>query len=498
MTKLVLKQGPQRAAPRELIKKLLDTNRHWLRPDPQHLSYTFSMEHPETFDRTQVEVEYTAPDQVTVQREHVQPYRGRIDDRYDPFNCAYPPRRTTLLQSVTLFGPLQELAMLQESHALSVAGEETIDGLDAWVLHLKPKGKPGQEAMQRWDERLRRHAKRSKYFYEFTPVEREVDGKPCAVIELKCAGEEGPGWKELAAARQKNPAEIRWGGYRIEAAIREYRGQVRPVIVLNPDRRTGGKTPVTSMSFLEGGVDNVTPKLGLGEGEQTFDEKLYQKLKAESNEPELLLPIRVGCGVFGSWYGYSGGGVDVDQVWVEKATGRILREEGFYRAKPCFVATYGGFEKTSDGGQVPRQIVVRLLSNPSDNLYPWVFQMEFQLLDGKVWLLKELKESQGERRNVAIAAVTHVSVSAANGRQTRNRPADTASGKAALVKPSAPHAIVEGVGWKDVRVEMKREDLIKAHGQARYRSLVGRAQMGRQAYRLHFSRRLAGGLRGQV
>jgi hypothetical protein len=38
--------------------------------------------------------------------------------------------------------------------------------------------------------------------------------------------------------------------------------------------------------------------------------------------------------------------------------------------------------------------------------------MDFQLLDGKVWLLKELKESQGEQQNVAIAAVTNVSTSA--------------------------------------------------------------------------------------
>ena len=462
--KPVLKPSSKQAAPQELVKKLLDANRNWLRPDPQHLSYTFSMEHPGKADRTQVEVEYTAPNQVTVQRENLQPYNGLVDDKYEPDNSAYPPQRTTLLQGVTLFGPLQELAMSQEGHALSVVGEETIDGIDAWVLHLKAEGKPSEEALKRWDERLRRQAsrqaKRSKYFYEFTPVQKDVDGKPRAVMELKCVYEEGPGWKELAAAHDNNPAEIRWGGYKIEAVIREYRGQIRPVIVLNRDSEAETKTPVASVSFLEGGVDNVTPKLGLGEGEQIFDEALFQKLKAESKEPEIFLPMRVGCGIFGSWYGYSGGGADVDQLWVDKATGRILREEGFYKAEPRFVVDYGGFEPISDNGQTPRQITVRLLSAQPDKTYPWVLQMEFQLLDGKAWLLKELKESQGERQNVAIAAVTNARVSAANGRETQNQPV----GEAAVTKPAAPDMIVESVGWKDVRVGMKREDLIKALG----------------------------------
>ena len=85
-------------------------------------------------------MEFTAPNQATVQREHLQPYKGFVDDRYEPDNCAYPPRRVTLLQGVTLFGPLQELAMSQEGHALSIVGEETFDGIEAWVLHLKAQG----------------------------------------------------------------------------------------------------------------------------------------------------------------------------------------------------------------------------------------------------------------------------------------------------------------------------------------------------------------------
>ena len=86
-----------------------------------------------------------------------------------------------------------------------------------------------------------------------------------------------------------------------------------------------GAQHVAAVQFLEGGVNNVTPKLGLGEGEPVFNEKLYRQLKGNSSGPTLLLPSdRVGCGIFGSWYGYSGGGAEVDQIWVEKASGRVL------------------------------------------------------------------------------------------------------------------------------------------------------------------------------
>ena len=112
---------------------------------------------------------------------------------------------------------------------------------------------------------------------------------------------------------------------------------MRPVIVLNRDGGAGTKTSVTSISFLEGGVGNVTPKLGLGEGEQILDRALYQKLKTKSKEPELILPMRVGCGVFGYWHGYSGGGADVDQALGRQghgphlARGRLLPCQAMFR-----------------------------------------------------------------------------------------------------------------------------------------------------------------------
>ncbi|MEN6365636.1 MAG: M56 family metallopeptidase [Thermoguttaceae bacterium] len=316
MAKPVLRQQAQQPAPPELVKKLLEANRYWLRPDPKYLSYMFSMEHPGRNDHTKTKVEYTAPHQVTVQADNRPPYKGLIHDGHNPFlnllASPYPEGRQALLQGVYLFGPLQDLAVSQSGYTLSVVGEEMIDGIETLVLHLRNHGRPDQTAILLWDAELRRQATK----------------------------------------------------------------------------------------------------------DQHFDEESYNRLKAKSGEPKPLLPMCVGCGVFGTQYGGSNShDTDVDQLWVEKVTGRILREEGFYEADPRFVVTYSDFERTPDNGQVPSHIVVRLLGSPLEkddrrsSTYPWVFDMKFQLLDGNTWLLKELKEAQGERQDVAIAAVTNVSVS---------------------------------------------------------------------------------------
>ena len=67
--------------------------------------------------------------------------------------------------------------------------------------------------------------------------------------------------------------------------------------------------------------------------------------------------MRVGCGVWGSWYGYSGGWADVDQIWVQKATGRVMREEGFWQGKCRFAVHYGDFESLAGGQEVPRRVI---------------------------------------------------------------------------------------------------------------------------------------------
>ena len=168
-----------------------------------------------------------------------------------------------------------------------------------------------------------------------------------------------------------------------------------------------------------------------------------KKRQDDSGEPQRF-SVAVGCGLARNWYGYSSYKVDLDQIWVDKATGRILREEaftkddGFYQKKASFVATYGDFVKTPDGGQAPRQVEVQLWSNPSS---AWVFKMQFQLVDGKTWLLKELEEIQGGK----LSAVATVSDATAES----------------LADPAT---IIEGVGWGEVRVGITRENLIKALG----------------------------------
>ena len=102
---------------------------------------------------------------------------------------------------------------------------------------------------------------------------------------------------------------------------------------------------------------------------------------------------------------------------------------------------YGPFEKTSDNGQVPRQVVARLFSKPSRKIYSWVFQMEFQLLGGKTWLLKELHESQGQRQNVAIAAVSGASYPAANAEKVQDQPSGAAQGPAPVLGVRVPSPV---------------------------------------------------------
>ena len=105
--------------------------------------------------------------------------------------------------------------MSPEGHALSVAGEETIDGIDR--LGAPPEGRRRGPVKKPLDVGTLASASRRKKQI-LLPIHAGTKAGRCAsrlaVIELKCDWRRRTGWKELLAAREKNPAEILWGGYR--------------------------------------------------------------------------------------------------------------------------------------------------------------------------------------------------------------------------------------------------------------------------------------------
>jgi len=145
------------------------------------------------------------------------------------------------------------------------------------------------------------------------------------------------------------------------------------------------------------------PAVLLTEGERSFNAPLHDSLEAVGPQSTPLLSMRIGCGVWSSWYGYSGGGATEDKIWVDRSTGSVLREEGYREGNLEFSIEYGDFEQLLDGKRVPRHVRVRLLGGPR----PWSFDMRFSTHGGKIWLLRELIEHQGERE-VARAWVSDV------------------------------------------------------------------------------------------
>jgi hypothetical protein len=119
----------------------------------------------------------------------------------------------------------------------------------------------------------------------------------------------------------------------------------------------------------------------------------------------------VGCGIFRTWYGSYGQPVDTDQIWVEKKTGLVLKEEGFYNEKCCFTVSYDEHVKINDK-YFPKHIVVTLyepMKMPGiEGIFPWVFDMHFDIYQGKIWLLKELTEMKAATKIDTTAEITNV------------------------------------------------------------------------------------------
>ena len=218
------------------------------------------MRHAVKPDVWKATVVYTAPNKVTVTPSEGKRHRGRVNDRYDPHNLAYPARLTTLLQGVTFFGPIHELLRSPQDYSISLVGEDKLEDKQAWVLHVQP-------------------------------------------------------------SRPRHP-----------------------------------------------------------------------------------LTMRVGCGIWTTWYGYWGRGADVDQVWIEQANGLVRREQGYLSGVCQFTADYGDFEEISGGKQVPRRVVVRLPGEEGHD--PRVFDMRFQTLNGRVWLLEHLSEFSDGNKVIAAAELS--------------------------------------------------------------------------------------------
>jgi beta-lactamase regulating signal transducer with metallopeptidase domain len=394
----ILRPGPGQPASQELISKILKENNPWLRPPLRSLAYTFSMANKDSTWKARVT--YTAPNDVAINLPEGKTwYSGKVSDS----------RLRAVIQGVTFSGPMQRFQAAPEDYAVSMIGEEALYGRNAIVLHIKFSDHPSEEAIQERDEQLKLRAMRSKYDYQFLPVEQQIGGEKRTVIELKCLHEEGPGWKALLAAHHANPAEIKWGGKIITSSIGVLQGETLPVIVLNDDPAFTGKSPITSTIFA-GGENNLTNELILGEGEQIFDEALFREVKAKT---PWRLRSEVGCGIWELWYGYSGrSSAEIDQVWIDKETGGVLREEGFTAQGQCrFVFEYGDWEVLPAGGRAPRHVMVTLPERVAGRR-DWKFDMRFTTLGGKAWLLDHLTDSLGSEGVSATARVSDVSTAA--------------------------------------------------------------------------------------
>jgi hypothetical protein len=398
-------------APPETVQLLLDGNAAWLRPTPTSLSYTFTMEQPGTNSRYEANVTFSAPDAVVIAVKDGKTYTVKEDDSYDTRNQADSPELTPLLTAATFYGPFHAARQNPNTCSFSLVREESLGGREAFVIEIRRRGPPTDNEMQSWNKDLRRKATRSKYEYEFLPVEKSMDGEKRVVIEVRALHEEGPDWQQIQAALKENPAEIQWGGLIISGAVGDFHGENIPLIYINNAPDAPEKSPITSMTF-HGGIDNRTKNLVLGEGERAVDEAEYERLKNETPEPRLFLPLRIGCGVWRSWYGYMGSSMDIDRVWMDKTTGVLIREEGYRDGELHYLAEYGDYEELPSGSLVPKHVKVTLPKTGFDKSgsHPWVFDMKFSTHAGKTWIMDEITNRSAKENSEVTARVSDVVV----------------------------------------------------------------------------------------
>ena len=392
----MLRPGPGQPAPQELITQIIQANSPWLHQCPQSLSYKFAMTSLSVAEPWKASVTFHAPNALTVEPEKGQRYEGKADDGHHSAE-----RLRTVLQGITFFGPLHEFVATPPDHAVKLVGEEKLGDKDADIIQITPTRAPSAEELARWEKRF----SHPKFMYDFLPVRKTVDGVEKIVMEIRCQGEEGPGWPAIKAAHEANPSQISWGGANMTAELRDYNGEKKPVVVLDVDPVLAGQSPIRLTQF-NGGIDNMTPKLTLGEGESVFDDH-SKELAARTPKPWSYLPMTVGCGIWGAWFGYSGGGAQVDQVWFDRVSHTPLREEGLRdEGTNSFVVEYGDYEQIPGGHLMPRHVLVTLYGK--GDFYPWVFDMTFDTHGGAAWLLKEISEYSGKHTLMATAKTTDV------------------------------------------------------------------------------------------
>ena len=273
-----------------------------------------------------------------------------------------------------------------------------LPGRKARVMKLLPTGSSSRRALARWEEKLESFVKQPECWYLLTPIKEDQQGGIRAIIQADCLFEEGPGWNSIQEDLSNDPTCLTW------ELLREGRWK--------PQERTFRAFLLQSnegeIPFLledKHRSSQIHPQVLLTEGKNEYNEQLYESFKEILPEPERFLAMRVGCGVWGSWYGYSGGGATEDKIWVDRSSGIVLREEGYRDDQLHFAIEYSDYETLSNGKSAPRHIKVQLLNREK----PWIFDMRFSIHDGKIHLLRELTEYRGEEE-VAKAWITNVQV----------------------------------------------------------------------------------------
>lgn len=123
------------------------------------------------------------------------------------------------------------------------------------------------------------------------------------------------------------------------------------------------------------------------------------------------IPLRIGCGIWGMFYGYAGRGFERALLWIDAGSGVVLREEGYFEGEhtPAYRAEYSQHELTVGGGLAPRQVLVTIFDERDGKHSVWAFDMKFSVHDGHAWILDELTQSRDGVQRVA-AVVSNVVV----------------------------------------------------------------------------------------